>query len=175
MLFCGCASNAPRFAQGPLDRTTEPIVPTCANMCHYVPALCNIAVCQLGRDRQPLRKSYDGLNLTCLDQCHGDRFHGTSTSQGWRKRIVIQSRVYSLNLIHEFTSLFATKVILAGLRRKAFPRKQVFVDISVFSGCPSNSQDSLKASPRADHARGHKGERKTYSRRQGRAPGALSF
>ena len=136
MLFCGCASNAPRFAQGPpkgyfgmkeLDRTTEPIVPTCANMCHYVPALCNIAVCQLGRDRQPLRKSYDGLNLTCLDQCHGVCSHGTSSSQGWRKRIVMQSRVYSLNLIHEimieFTSLFSTKVILAGLLRKAFPRK----------------------------------------------------
>ena len=38
----------------------------------------------------------------------------------------------SLNLIHEFTSLFSPKVIYAGLLRKAFPRKQAFVDISVF-------------------------------------------
>ena len=32
----------------------------------------------------------DGLNLRCLDQCHGVRSHGTSSSQGWRKRIVVQ-------------------------------------------------------------------------------------
>ena len=38
----------------------------------------------------------------------------------------------SLNLIHEFTSLFSRKVIVAGLPRKAFPRKQAFVDINVF-------------------------------------------
>ena len=83
--------------------------------------------------------------------------------------------VYSLNLFHEFASVFSITLIYAGLRRKAIPRKQAFVDISVFSGCPSFSQDSLKASPRADHARGRKDERKTYWRRQGRAPGALSF
>ena len=33
---------------------------------------------------------HDGLNLTCLDQCHGFGCHGTSSLQGWRKRIVIQ-------------------------------------------------------------------------------------
>ena len=38
----------------------------------------------------------------------------------------------SLNLIHEFTSLFSPKVIFAGLPGKAFPRKHAFVDISVF-------------------------------------------
>ena len=36
--------------------------------------------------------THDGLNLTCLDQCHGVRSHGTSSSQGWRKRIVVQSK-----------------------------------------------------------------------------------
>ena len=36
------------------------------------------------------------------------------------------------------------------------------VDISVFRGCGSNSQDSPKASARADRARGRKGDRKTY-------------
>ena len=38
----------------------------------------------------------------------------------------------SLNLIHEFTALFSPKVIVAGLPRKTFPRKQALVDISVF-------------------------------------------
>ena len=38
----------------------------------------------------------------------------------------------SLNLIHEFRSLFSPKVIIAGLLRKAFPQKHCFVDISVF-------------------------------------------
>ena len=40
--------------------------------------------------------------------------------------------LYSLNLIHEFTSLFSPKVIYAGLPGKAFPRKHAFVDINVF-------------------------------------------
>ena len=36
----------------------------------------------------------------------------------------------SLNLIHEFTSFFSRKVIVAGLPRENFPH--AFVDISVF-------------------------------------------
>ena len=39
--------------------------------------------------------------------------------------------VYLLNLIHEFTSFFSTKVIYAALPKKTFPWKQAFVDISV--------------------------------------------
>ena len=69
---------------------------------------------------------HDGLNLTCLDQCHGVRSHGTSFS------LTQKEVLYSLNLIHEFTSLFLPKVISAGLPGKAFPRKHAFVDISVF-------------------------------------------
>ena len=42
--------------------------------------------------------------------------------------------VYRLNLIHEFTSFFSTKVIFVGMPKKTFPRKQAFV---------------AKASPRA--------------------------
>ena len=40
-----------------------------------------------------------GLNLTCLDQCHGVRSHGTSSSQGWRKIIFMQSivKTWSMN------------------------------------------------------------------------------
>ena len=54
--------------------------------------------------------------------------HGTSSSQGWRKRIVFYTVVYRLNLIHEFTSFFSTKVIFAGMPTKTSPRKQAFVD-----------------------------------------------
>ena len=110
MFFCGCASNAPRFAQGQpngyfqmkeLDRTTEPIARMNvewklekAEFAEFnLPTCGNIAVWQLCRERQPLWKSHDGLNLTCLDQCHGVRSHGTSSSQGWRKIVVIQSTV----------------------------------------------------------------------------------
>ena len=68
---------------------------------------------------------HDGLNLTCLDQCHGVRSHGTRSSQGWRKRIVVD-----LNLIHGFTPLFSPKVIyICRFAWQAFPRKQAFVDI----------------------------------------------
>ena len=83
-------------------------MPTCANMCHSVSTWANIAVCQLCRERQPFWNSHDGLNLTCLDQCHGVGSHGTSSSQG---------KVYSLNLINEFRfrSLFSPKMIVAGL------------------------------------------------------------
>ena len=52
---------------------------------------------------------------------------------GWRQRIVIQSTVYSLNLIDECTSLFLPKVIVAGLPRESFPH--AFGDMSVFCGC----------------------------------------
>ena len=105
--FCGCASNAPRFAQGQpngyfqmkeLDRTTEPIArmnvawkSEKAEFAEFnVPTCGKIASCQLCRERQPVWNSHDGLNLTCLDQCHGVRSHGTSSSQGWRQKIVIQ-------------------------------------------------------------------------------------
>ena len=98
VFFCGCTSNAPRFAQGQPngyifsnERTwwnnwterAEFNVPTCGKIASH----------QLCWERQPLWKSHDGLNVTCLDQCHGVRFHGTSTSQGWRKKSVVQSTV----------------------------------------------------------------------------------
>ena len=95
-------------------------MPTCTNTCHSVPTWANIAVCQLCRERQAFWNSHDGLNLTCLDQCHGVRWLTPKNCY----------TVYSLNLIHdEFTSLFSLKVIVAGLRRESFPH--VFVDISV--------------------------------------------
>ena len=55
-----------------------------------------IAVWQLCRERQPLWNSHYGLNLTCLDQCHGVRSHSKSFSQSWRKRIIIQQSEFSL-------------------------------------------------------------------------------
>ena len=79
----------------------------------------NIAVCQPCRERQPEWNCHDGLNLTCLDQCHG--VHWLTPKNCYT--------VYSLNLIDEFTSLFSPKVIVAGLPRESFPH--AFVDISV--------------------------------------------
>ena len=55
-------------------------------------------------------------------------------------------------MIHEFTSLFSTKVIFAGLPRKAFPGKQAKVDTGhqCFSVvAQATPQDSHKARPRA--------------------------
>ena len=98
---------------------------------------------QLCRERQPITvsKTRDGLNLTCLDQCHGVRFHGTSTSQGWRKKTVCT--VYSLDLIHEFTSVFSSNLLYVGWPRKAFPGKQAKVD----TGCTSNAPRFAQGQP----------------------------
>ena len=107
----------PRFAEGQLkgyfqmqelDRTTEAIVQMNemwrklnANMRQYVSLRakmgqhCSLQLC---RERQPLWNSHDGLK--CLDQCHDVRSHGTSSSQGWRKRIVVQSK-FDPSLHHE--------------------------------------------------------------------------
>jgi len=74
----------------PPDRTTEAIVPknerwrklnANTSQTQHVPLRGNIASHQLCRERQRFWKSHDGLNLTCSDQCHGVRFHGTSTLQ----------------------------------------------------------------------------------------------
>ena len=68
-----------------------------------------------------------GLNWKCLDQCHGVRSHGKSSSQSWRKTVV-QSKFDPW--VH-ILALFSPKVIYAGLPAKAFPRNQALVDISV--------------------------------------------
>ena len=98
-VFCRCASNA-RCAQGQpkkeFHRTSEAIAEMNADWkvdkAQYaefnVPTCGNIAVWQLCRERQPFWNSHDGLNLTCLDQCHGVCSHGTNSSRGWRQRIV---------------------------------------------------------------------------------------
>ena len=141
VFFCRCASNA-RCAQGQpkkeFHRTSKAIAEMNADWnvdkAQYaefnVPTCGKIAVWQLCRERQPFWNSHDGLNLMRLDQCHCVCSHGTSSSGGWRQRIV---KVYSLNLIDEFTSLFLPKVIVAGLPRESFPH--AFVDMSVIFGC----------------------------------------
>ena len=115
-----------------LDRATEAIVlmkimnerwrKLNANMHQYVPFRANMGQhCSLSavQRRQPFWNSHDGLNLTCLDQCHGVRWLTPTNCY----------TVYSLNLIDQFTSLFSPKVIVAGLPRESFPH--AFVDISV--------------------------------------------
>ena len=144
--FCRCANSA-RCAQGQpkkeFHRTSKAIAEMNADWkvdkAQYaefnVPTCGKIAVCQLCRKRQAFWNSHDGLNLTCLDQCHGDR---------WR-RPKNCDKVYSLNLIDQFTSLFSPKVIVAGLPRESFPH--AFCGHQCY--CVVVHQDSPKASPRA--------------------------
>ena len=95
VFFYGCASNAPRIAQGQPngyfqmkehDGTIEPIA--------RMNAEWRVEKAEFAEFNLPnvatLQFDSCGLNLTCLDQCHGVRSHGTSSSQGWRTIIVIQ-------------------------------------------------------------------------------------
>ena len=65
---------------------------------------------------------HDGLNWKCLDQCHGVRSHGKSSSHGWRK-IVVQSEfdpwVYIIEFSEDDLCRFAWEGLLteAGLCR----------------------------------------------------------
>ena len=111
-----------------------------------------IAVCQLCRERQPVTvwKSHDGLNENLFGSMPWCSFP-------WHKHLPRLAKkdcctVYSLNLIHEFTSLFSTNLLYVGLPRKAFPRKQAKVDTGhqCFSVvAQATPQDSPKASPMA--------------------------
>ena len=93
----------PGLAQGSfqiekLDRTTKAIaqinedwkVEKAQYAEFNVPTCGTIAVWQLCKETKPLWKSHDGLNLTCLDQCHRVCSRGKSSSRSWGKRIVIQ-------------------------------------------------------------------------------------
>ena len=152
------AKIRPRPAQCPFsnERTWWNNRPCCSNewrveKAEYAevngPTCGNIAVWQPCRERQPVWKSCDGLNLTCLDQCHGVRFHGTSTSPGWRKRIVGQSTVQIWVYILVFDEgdfcRFAKESLPTEIG-KGRHWTSVF-----FYGCASSSQDSPKASPMA--------------------------
>ena len=80
-----------------------------SSMCQHVSRLQFVSCAE----KDSLCGTHDGLNLTCLDQCHGVRWRTPENCD----------KVYSLNLIDEFTSLFSPKVIVAGLSGKAFPWK----------------------------------------------------
>ena len=108
-----------------LDGTTEPIarmnVEWKLEKAEYagfnLPTCGKIAVCQLCRERQPLWKSHDGLNWTCLDQCHCVRSLRTSSSQGWCKRNVIRH-----------SAVMGDPWVYIRVFRNSFWRKQAFVD-----------------------------------------------
>ena len=111
-----------------------------------VPTCGKIASWQLCRETQPVWNSHDGLNLTCVDQCHGVRSHGTSSSQGWRQRIVIHSTVWIWSMSSHpcFSRRWLLQVRLGKLSHRRMPLwTSVF-----FCGCASNAKDSPKASPR---------------------------
>ena len=98
----------------------------CTNMCPYVPACANIAVCQLCRERQPLV----------------EQSWWAWTENAWINAMVFVpmaqappkagSKNCCINLIDEFTSWVSPKAAIAGSLRKAFLQKHAFVDISVF-------------------------------------------
>ena len=89
------------------------IVPTCANMCHYVPAWANIAVCQLCRDRRPLWNSHDGVCINAM--VFGVCARGKSSADA--KYLLRSLQIRSLNLIHEDTSesVFSSNLLSVGL------------------------------------------------------------
>ena len=103
------------------------IVPTCANMCHYVPAWANIAVCQLctceTRKRVPLSSpghpatklwnSHDGVCINAM--VFGVCARGKSSADA--KYLLRSLQIRSLNLIHEDTSesVFSSNLLSVGL------------------------------------------------------------
>ena len=151
-----CSKASPSIAEWKeLDRTTEG--PVCwvqaVPMHQYVLFRARhgpkIAVWQLCREKQAFWNSHDGLNLTCLDQCHGAIVlvpMAQAPPKADAKRIV--DKVYSLNLIDEFTSLFSPKVIVAGLPRESLSTEACLCRHQCFSVVAQATQDSPKASPR---------------------------
>ena len=146
VFFCGCASNAqdspkasPRVIYNwknfidqlqiylnewmLLERWRRPSM--LSSMCQHVARL-QFDSCAEKNSLCGTVMIHHGLNLTCLDQCHGVRFHGTSSSQGRRKRIVVQSK---------FDRCVSILVFAEGdfcrFAWQAFRWKQAFVDISV--------------------------------------------
>ena len=138
VFFCRCASNA-RFAQGqPRKNFIEQLKLLLKWMLierwraqhveFNVPTCGKIAVWQLCREKQPFWNSHDGLNLTCLDQCHGVRWLTPKNCY----------KVYSLNLM---------KAIVAGLPRESFPTETCLCGHQCFSLVAH--QDFPQASPSA--------------------------
>ena len=88
---------------------------------------------------------HDGLNLRCLDQCHGVSSDGTSSSQSWRKRSVMRQSEFDpwvYTSLHPcFKPTWFMQVCLG--KPSCEIRQRYTLDI-----CASNSQDSPKASPR---------------------------
>ena len=146
VFFCGCASNAqdspkasPRVLynwKNFIDQlqlllkfmNAEWKVAKAQNADFNVPTCGKIAVWQLCRETQPLSNSHDGLNLKCLDQCHGVRSHGTSSSQGRRKRIVVQPSKFDRCV----SILVFAEGDLCRFAQEGLPTEASLVDISVF-------------------------------------------
>ena len=112
-VFPSLGKQQTRFAQGQptgyfqltttwyqeLYRTTEAIVPMNdrwrklnANMHQYAPLHTSMGQhCSLSAVQRKTAFGGTvmmGLNWKCLDQCHGVRSHGKSSSQSWRKTVV---------------------------------------------------------------------------------------
>ena len=153
--FLWLCKQRPRFAQGQpkgyvqmkeLDRTTETIVPM-NKMWRKLNA--NIQHCSLSAVQ---RKTAFVEQSWCPEF---DMFGSMPwCSFPWHKLLAgAKELLYnSLNLFHEFTSLFSLKVIFAGLLRKAFPQKHAFVDISVFLWFRKQQPRFVQGQPKAQFA-----------------------
>ena len=84
--------------------------PTCAKMCHSVPTWANIAVCRLCTDRQ----LSGTVMMAWIWHVWINALLFVPMAQAAPKAGTKELSYNSLNLIHEFTSLFSTKVIVAG-------------------------------------------------------------
>ena len=153
MFFCVCASNSQDS-----PKASPRVIFKRKNLIEQL-KLCSNECCL----RRPSMLSSMCQHVARLqfDSCAGkDSLSGT-VMMAWIWHVWINATVFvpmaqappkagakdlsynSLNLIHDFTSLFSPKVIVAGLPRESFPH--AFVD----SDSVVAHQDSSKASPRA--------------------------
>ena len=108
-----------------IERWRRPSMPS--SMCQHVATL-QFDSCAEKHSLCGTVMIHDGPNLTCLDQDHGVRSHGKSSSQSCCRRIIIRQSEFDPWVY----ILVSPKMIYGGWPRKAFSRKQAFVDINAF-------------------------------------------
>ena len=159
VFFCGCASNSQDLPLRAIFKWKNLIEPalkplsewmkggeswtqTCTNVCLYVPAWANIAVCQLCRERKTFVEQswWPELNV-----------FGSMPWCSFPRHIFLPrpaQRNCCLNLIDEFASLFSPKAIFAGSLRKGFPQKHAFAILCGHQCFSMVGQATTKTCPR---------------------------
>ena len=118
-----------------------------ANITQYVPFRASMGQhCSLSAvQRKTAFLEQSWWHLTCLDQCHSVCPHGTSSLQGWRKRVVVQQSEFDPWV---YILVFAEGDCCRFAQEKLSHRSMPLWTSVFFCVCASNSQDSPKASPR---------------------------